>query len=667
MDWKSNFQFKKIVINREMVVFCLQIREIFEHTTFGDAIMSWLYTILFAGLSISSPTASAPVQQPLLMDTVVQVQSADETENFEKTYPLNANGRVNLSNVNGSIIVEGWDRNEVKLQYTKVADSKERLADVEVRIDSRADYFSAEVDYGNWRKGNDGWRSGKLNVDFRLMIPRGAMINEVETVNGSVTASNFTNFTKISAVNGSVKATNIRGTARLSTVNGEVEADFDRLESGSKITGETVNGRVNFTIPSDANATLKADSLNGSITNDFGLPVRKGKYVGRDLYGKIGSGDVQIRLESVNGTLNVSRKNDGKPLSPAVNLLTTKSKEDDDDWDNDEMSANTAKMNKDIAKAVKDSQKISAKAMTEARVEMAKIAPEIAKVAAEAAIGAIDMVRLSEVQDKIAKTQAANADKMVRLAELGFSNSMPRIETKSGVFVVKGVPTIIINAEPCSVKVVGWDQSEVKYRVIQHIEGRRAEPLKVSETHTDSNVSISVDEPRNNNGLRYYGDGQRTVIEVYVPRKSNLKVTANGELRVDGVSGNLELKGTDGMINVRDSDGKLNVTNGDGQVRIVGFRGELIATTGDGEVRMDGDFSRITASSGDGAFVLTVPENFDGDIVTPGDRFAIEDLPNNKKLSDNKWRFGNGGRTYQFSSADGCLTVQNRNLIIGGN
>ncbi len=84
-----------------------------------------------------------------------------------------------------------------------------------------------------------------------LTTDRRAQILEILRQNGSVTVSNFTNFTKISAVNGSVKATNIRGTARLSTVNGEVDADFDRLESGTKINAETVNGRVRISIPSD--------------------------------------------------------------------------------------------------------------------------------------------------------------------------------------------------------------------------------------------------------------------------------------------------------------------------------------------------------------------------------------------------------------------------------
>ena len=200
--------------------------------------MSWLFTMIFAGLMVSSNgTGVSPNlennYQKAAAPAVVQTQ--DETERFEQTYPLNANGRVSISNVNGSITVEAWDRNEVKLAYVKTADTKERLADVEIRIDAKQDAFKVETDYGNWRdKGNwdKGRNMGRLQVEFRLMVPRGAALNEVETVNGSVTVSNFVNLTKISAVNGNVNASNLRGTANLSTVNGQVMADFDRLETG---------------------------------------------------------------------------------------------------------------------------------------------------------------------------------------------------------------------------------------------------------------------------------------------------------------------------------------------------------------------------------------------------------------------------------------------------
>jgi hypothetical protein len=165
-----------------------------------------------------------------------------------------------------------------------------------------------------------------------------------------------------------------------------VRADFDRLEAGSKISLETVNGKVNLLLPSDANATLKADSVNGNITNDFGLPVRKGKYVGRDMYGRLGNGDVQIRLESVNGGLTVSRKNDGKNLSPATDLLPQKN-QDDDGWDNDKdlegAVIDSAKMNKEIAKAVKESTKATEKAMAKTQKDLEKMQPQLDKITAE--------------------------------------------------------------------------------------------------------------------------------------------------------------------------------------------------------------------------------------------------------------------------------------------
>ena len=382
--------------------------------------MSWLYTVIFAGLVFSSQGSSSTNDERVIQNApapvVVEVQ--DETEKFDKTYPLNSNGRVSLSNINGSVVVEAWDRNEVKVEYTKIANTKERLADVDVRIDSRADHLEIETDYDNWksRNGDDWNRNGKLQVEFRLMIPRTAFLNEIETVNGSVTASNFTNFTKISAVNGAVTATNLRGATNLSTVNGEVSADFDRLDTGNKVTLSTVNGRVNLIIPSDANATINADTLNGNITNDIGLPIRKGKYIGRDLYGRIGTGDARIKLDSVNGGLTIRRKSDGKTPNLVVNLLPNKEK-DDADWDSDKeedvaKAASYLKMDKDVQKAVRDAEKESARAIKASQKELLAIQPELDKITAAALATTSDAVEQStkmlnskEIQEKMREAQ----------------------------------------------------------------------------------------------------------------------------------------------------------------------------------------------------------------------------------------------------------------------
>ncbi len=638
--------------------------------------MSWLYTIVFAGLLFSSENGS--ISMPATGNTnslpsAASVQG-DETEKLDQSYPLNANGRVSVSNVNGSIVVEAWDKNEVHLEATKVADSRDRLSEVEIKVDARPEAIRIEASYDNWKQknGSDRWKNGRLEVHFHLFVPRGAVLDEIETVNGSVTVSDFSNYTKISAVNGNVKAANLRGTANLSTVNGEVMADFERLETGSNISLNTVNGSVSLLIPSDANATVKADSVNGNITNDFGLPVRKGQYVGRDLYGRIGGGDVRVKLSSVNGKLAIGRKNDGKNPSPAVNLLPQKNS-DDQDWDNDSdndkdddsdvsVVVDTAKINSEVARAVKDSAKVSATAMKEAQKEIVKIKPEIVKINKEALKQAAVVLNSDEMQRQIRAGVQDQEAAIARIRNIGFLGAMPRVEKKSDVIPVKGVPKVTIQAKGCSVKVRGWDRSDVQYTVTQLSDNRSRSPIQMNEDHTDSSVTIKVTNNDNDamNG-NFFNDLKSVRIEVFVPRKSNLKIVSNGEIRLDGVSGDVELSGEDESINVRDVDGKLLVKNANGLVRVIGFKGDLDAATADGDVFLEGDFSRLAARGESGSFMLTLPDMVNADIVSnakvEGD--GIDLIAG----GPNKWRIGKGGANYSFTLADGSVLIRNASSI----
>lgn len=709
--------------------------------------MSWLYSIVFAGLLFSS-NGESPVNKAEVNNNPPPVEATlkDEIEKFEQSYPLNANGRVSVSNVNGSIVVEAWDRNEVKLEATKIADTKEALADVEIKVDSRADYFSVEADYGDWkRNGNRGWKNrGKLEVEFRLSVPRTAVLNEIETVNGSVSVSNFTNYTKISAVNGNVTATNLRGAANCSTVNGEVVADFDQLASSSKINLSTVNGRVNLTIPSDANATIKADSLNGAITNDFGLPVRKGEYVGRDLYGRVGTGDVQIKLDSVNGRLTIAKKNDGKSTNPATNLLPQKGKDEDWDEDNDEDkddergSAQSVKINKEVARSVRDAQKHTEKGLKEARKAMAEIKlKDLEKIK-------IDTEALQEsVKAGLMAQQAALAH-----LDANWAFGTPVLNKKTNSFAVKGTPKVVVDAKGCGVKVRGWDRPEVKY-VVTTLSNRGRSHIDVEETNTDSSVTLKVvsngtpkvkiDAPDEEDIMEFatrkdietininekkavvklkngkiekydlndpdqkrtfeskYGKHSRSPspsvsssqssststdpafprnfrwdfsmfggendvrIEVFVPKKSNLKIITDGEIRLDGVSGDIEVSGENEAINIRDVDGKLRLAAAEAQVRLIGFRGELDSKTECGNVYLEGDFDKLSASATEGTIFLTMPESSNAsfvsntDIETEGFKSAGE--------TGRTWRLGKGGTRYNFNFTEGKLVVRNAALM----
>lgn len=628
-------------------------------------------------------------QNSFINTTIPQTVKLDETEKFEQTYPLNPNGRVSVANVNGSITIEAWDNPQVKLEAVKVSDSKESLDEVEIKVDAKADSFSVKAEYENGRNrnGDKSWKIyKKLEVEFRLMVPRTAVLDEIETVNGSVTVSNFTNYTKISAVNGNVNARNLRGTANMETVNGTVEADFDQLEPGGKISLNTVNGRVNLTIPSDSNATIKAETVNGSIKNDFGLPVRKGEYVGKDLHGRIGSGDVQIKLESVNGGLSIARKNDGKNLSQPTNLLNMKN-DNDEDWDDEGFAMpmpptpptppnapnfppnappapplppsgiNTARMNREISRAVKESQKEVEAALKEAARELEDSEPELSENLKELNANSAQM------KQSLKLAEIARLDALARLSEANFSYAAPKIVKKSESFNVKGIPKVTIDVKNCNVSVRGWDKSEVMYVVKKYSRGSRNQPnIESKAVQNNDEIKITVEdrkiEPQTEN---YYEGGNSVNIEVYVPKKSNLKIVSAGEIRLENISGEIDLNGVDESINIRDVDGKLRLVAADAQIRIIGFRGELDSRTIDGDVYLEGDFSAISAYSTDGNYILTLPENADASLRS---NTEVETRQFNLiKAEKQVWRAGKGGANYNFQFTDGKLIVRNRGLL----
>lgn len=644
--------------------------------------MSWLIPLILTGAMFASADGNnlQPVRftnENTNAKTTIQIE---ETERFEQTYPLNATGRVSVSNVNGSITVDVWDNAQVRLEYVKTAESRERLADVEVKIDARQDYFKVETDFENLKRGGERkWRNGgKLAVEYRLTVPRTAVLNEIAAVNGSINISNAANQTKASAVNGQITATNLRGAATLSTVNGSVRADFDSLQTGGSITLETVNGTAELTVPSDASATVKADTLNGQITNDFGLPVRKGQFVGRNLYGRIGNGDAQIRLNSVNGALSIKRKNDARNPSPATNLLSEKSGENgadsDVDADIDDKSGSPARPPRPprapraprppAAPRVEIDDEAIRKSVEEALKEAGK---EIGGI--EKSLKNIDAQALKEVAAAInspeMRAQLKNAREMALSMNANYA-AAPRVEDKSESFAVRDKPRVAVKADDCDVTVRGWDRPEVRYAATRVATGAPPFDLRATQNGTDIDIKVlsgydGSEAANKNNAYNNLFDGSiRTRIEIFVPRKSDLKIKTGGAIRLEGVSGEIDLQGSDESINVRDADGKLNVGTSDGAIRVIGFRGALVGKTGDGAMNLEGDFQSLSASTADGTIVLTLPD--DADALLESNREIDGEAGVNlmrESASGKIWRVGRGGSTiYRFNAGDGKIVVR---------
>jgi DUF4097 and DUF4098 domain-containing protein YvlB len=233
------------------------------------------------------------------------------TEEFHQTYPLNATGRVSIENINGGVRISVWDQNEVKVDAVKRAYTKERLDEAKIDVNATADGVRIRTEYPDrnqsFSDGESRRHNNPASVEYTLTIPRKARIDSADLVNGSLDIEGVEGDVKAACVNGHVKARGLTGEVKLSTVNGGVEATITRLDESKSTSLNSVNGSIVLTIPSDSNAQVKANTIHGAITNDFGLQVNDGEYVGHDLSGQIGNGGPHIRLSNVNGSIAIKR------------------------------------------------------------------------------------------------------------------------------------------------------------------------------------------------------------------------------------------------------------------------------------------------------------------------------------------------------------------------
>ena len=251
--------------------------------------------------------AGALVGAALLIFSTVVNAAVKETE--EMTFDVASGARISLENINGDIVIIGGSGDTVHLVAHKKAGQQEYMDELKVVVDADEDYIRIETRHpkseGGWFKwGNDS--SG--SVSYELEVPADVNLDTISTVNGDVNIEAVSRLVKAETVNGSLHAAGLVGDVNLETVNGSVKADFDRLGPDQRVSVEAVNGKIVLLVPGDISARVNAETINGSINaDDFGLKPEKG-FVGRDLEGEIGGGDARISLDTVNGSIRISKK-----------------------------------------------------------------------------------------------------------------------------------------------------------------------------------------------------------------------------------------------------------------------------------------------------------------------------------------------------------------------
>jgi DUF4097 and DUF4098 domain-containing protein YvlB len=230
------------------------------------------------------------------------------SKDFDQSYPLQPGGSFELQNVNGTVEVQGWDRDSVEVHAVKTAKVKESdLERVSIEVDAKPSAVSVVTRYPQ----NEGV---EVAVEYTIHVPHGARVEHIGTVNGTLRIAGVDSIEDLRTVNGNIEVYEGGGAIHAHTTNGNVHLELARLSfSGAspgarsdkgEATAETTNGSLLLAVPSDTQAELEARCMNGNFSSELPLALETSLRP-REIHGKLGRGGAPIHLHTVNGGIRV--------------------------------------------------------------------------------------------------------------------------------------------------------------------------------------------------------------------------------------------------------------------------------------------------------------------------------------------------------------------------
>jgi hypothetical protein len=234
----------------------------------------------------------------LLLCAMLSVGTAGAQQRLSKRYPAGKNVRIELKNISGTITVESWNRDEIKLT-AEIESSKANLSPRQSKDELIVDVLS-----DNRGRGDIG------NINFRLQVPVNSSVN-LETKRGNITVTNIRG--------GLVRAhVSSEGDIELSgIVAKEVFAQntigdifFDgEFASGGTYRFQSGKGNINIRIPADSAFNLVAVAPNKKIElGQFWNNGFKSLGEGRKYEGDVIDGRSKVTVTNFQGSITFVRR-----------------------------------------------------------------------------------------------------------------------------------------------------------------------------------------------------------------------------------------------------------------------------------------------------------------------------------------------------------------------
>src|ERR1700739_4951738 len=157
------------------------------------------------------------------------------SKEFNQTYPLQAGGSFELQNVNGTVDVQGWDRDTIEIHAVKTAKNRESDLDlVSIDVDAKPAVVSVATRYPQ----NEGV---EVAVEYTVHVPHGAHVEHLGTVNGTLRVSGVERVEDLRTVNGNIDVFEAGGSVHAHTTKGNVHLGPSHGQDKSGAPAETTN------------------------------------------------------------------------------------------------------------------------------------------------------------------------------------------------------------------------------------------------------------------------------------------------------------------------------------------------------------------------------------------------------------------------------------------
>lgn len=234
---------------------------------------------------------------------------------------MEPDGWVYLRNRSGSIRIEEGSGPEIELVASKSWTGR-RPQEVEF-IANRVgnDVYicalygggdSSDCDEDDYRNRETNWflrkvlRVRPVTVGFTVQVPSTARLN-ADTHDGRVTVNAPIAALVANTRNGSIKTEQPVGTVEAHSRNGSITARIADGELAGDVLLSTRNGSVSAELPDSVNANVVLMTRNGRVSTDFPITM-SGRVNTRNVEGVLGSGGPQVKLETRNGSVRLTKR-----------------------------------------------------------------------------------------------------------------------------------------------------------------------------------------------------------------------------------------------------------------------------------------------------------------------------------------------------------------------